>query len=321
MRISVTGANGFIGHRLVEELLEAGHKVTILTRTDATRRLKDRVNVVRADLTDPDANLLSFVKDCDALFHCAGELYRHEIMEQLHVEGTRRLIAAVERTEDRRAQPLHWINLSSVGAYGPPMTRASESRVVTEDTPTRPVSRYETTKTQSDELVMSAGDRGILQYTVARPTNVFGESMTNQSLRGLLSAIRRGMFFYIGEPGAMSNYVHVNDVTDALLACATSEASRNRIFNISNDWTIEDMAAQSARSLGVSSPRFRLPEASARMISRIGGVIPRFPLTQDRINALVNRTTYSSNQIRATLGVQASIAVASRARAMLQMPA
>ena len=71
MRVVVTGASGYIGGRLVGELLEAGHDVRCLARTPrklTTREWHDRVEVVRADLADPDT-LGSALADADAVYY------------------------------------------------------------------------------------------------------------------------------------------------------------------------------------------------------------------------------------------------------------
>ncbi|CAE6811994.1 Aurachin B dehydrogenase [Paraburkholderia domus] len=319
MHASVTGASGFIGRRLVEQLLIAGFTVTVLTRRDLPAGLVGRVNVVRGDLCRDEDDLRPLLDECDTLYHCAGELYRPEIMEALHVGGTQRLIEAAGTVAERRGKPLHWVNLSSVGAYGPPPESPSQARVVTESYPLRPVGPYEITKTRSDELVMAAGNRQAVTYTIVRPTNVFGESMTNASLRGLLSMIRKRLFVYIGTTEAVANYVHVDDVVAGLIACGSEQAAHNRIFNISNDCPLVELVSGAAHELGVPAPKVRIPEIAARTISAVGSAMPRFPLTQERINALVGRTTYSSQQIQRELGVRASISVASRARAMLAL--
>ncbi|SCD49618.1 NAD(P)H-binding, partial [Streptomyces sp. SolWspMP-sol7th] len=58
MRCLVTGASGYIGGRLVPELLEAGHNVRALARTPEKLRdypWADRVEVVKGDVTDPES--------------------------------------------------------------------------------------------------------------------------------------------------------------------------------------------------------------------------------------------------------------------------
>ncbi|AHG21861.1 hypothetical protein Z042_21280 [Chania multitudinisentens RB-25] len=316
MHASVTGASGFIGRRVVEHLLNAGANVTILSRQAAPPQFAGRVRVIRGDLCREQDNLLPLLNGCDTLFHCAGELYRPELMEMLHVGGTLRLLNAAQQDAERRSKPLHWVHLSSVGAYGPPRS-PNEVRIVDETHRLAPVSPYEITKTRSDELVIAAGKQDFLSYTIVRPTNVFGEAMTNNSLRSLLSMIRRRLFFYIGKTGAMANYVHIDDVVSVLLASAVQSAAQNRVFNVSNDCSLEELVEASAAALGVPVPYLRIPERVARLSATLGRIVPGFPLTQQRINALVGRTTYSSQLVRKELGIIPLISVADRARAML----
>lgn len=320
MRASVTGASGFIGRRLVDKLIVLGWDVTVLTRRDGSWDAARPVKVVRGDLADEHSDLSDFVEDCDVLFHCAGELYRPELMEALHVGGARRLAAAAQARNAAGATPLHWVNLSSVGAYGPPR-EPNERRVVREDFPTAPVGPYEITKTRADEIVLDASKNGALTSTIVRPSNVFGETMTNASLRGLLSMVRQRLFFYVGDRDAMANYVHVDDVVDALIACGTNPAARNRVFNVAHDCRLETMITDSATALGVAPPQLRVPEWTARLAASAGALLPRFPLTHARINALVGHTHYACDALHDALGVRPSITVAERARAMLGMPA
>ncbi|WP_343659576.1 NAD-dependent epimerase/dehydratase family protein [Ralstonia sp.] len=317
MRAAVTGASGFIGRILIENLLADGWNVTVLSRRALQAAPAGKLRHVIGDLCEAGPHLTEFLRDNDVLFHCAGELYRPAIMEAVHVGGTRNLLAAI--AEQVPATRPHWIQLSSVGAYGPPQNGAAEPRVITESTPPYPIGPYETTKTRADELVLTAGQAGLITQTIVRPANVFGEAMTNQSLRALLQMIRRGLFFYIGEPGAITNYVHVEDVVAALLACARNPNARDQIYNLSNDCTLEGLAEESARAFDVRPPLLRVPERAMRMVASLGSALPRFPLTNERINALVNRTRYPSDKIERELGIKATISVASRALSMLDI--
>ena len=72
MRVFVTGASGHIGSAVVPELIQAGHEVTGLARSDAAAAAVKEMGaeVRRGDLTDP-ASLRGAVDEADAVIHLA----------------------------------------------------------------------------------------------------------------------------------------------------------------------------------------------------------------------------------------------------------
>ena len=301
MNVAITGGNGFIGRKLLDALVRQGHAVKTLSRRPQPA-FPSGIQVVTGDLVSPDCPLGQMVKGSEVIFHCAGEIRHVAAMRPLHVEGTRRLLQAVLDEAAQSGRSIHWVQLSSVGAYGPPSPAANTGRVVTEETPTRPQGEYEVTKTLADELVLEACVRGRMTYSIVRPSNVFGAAMPNPSLRSLGAMVRRGLFFYIGRAGPVATYVHVDDVVTALLRCGTDPRARGETFNISNDCLLEEMVAGMASALGVRKPFLRLPEPLVRAGVHLAAKVVAVPLTQDRIDALVARTRYPYLKLEQKLG-------------------
>jgi nucleoside-diphosphate-sugar epimerase len=307
LRIAITGGAGFIGRRVLQTLAQEGHEISVLSRSPA-RSIPAQTRYCQGDLISPDCPLAPFLEGCDVIIHCAGEIHNTAAMRPLHVGGTQRLLEAALREAIRRATRIHWVQLSSVGAYGPP-PHASMERVVTEEVSTHPVGEYEISKTLSDELVIKACMDSLLTYSIVRPSNVFASDMPNNSLRALGAMIRRGLFFYIGRPGAVATYVHVDDVVETVRRCAFDERARGGTFNLSNDCLLEDMIGGLAGAIGVQAPRLRLPEALVRSVTRLAASVVRLPLTQERVDALVMRTRYPYFKLERQLGFTPRIAV------------
>src|SRR5262245_14349715 len=97
MKYFVTGATGFIGGRVVRQLVEAGHHVTALVRSPArAKRLQELgVTLSEGDVTDR-ASLRAPMEAVDGIFHIAGWYRlgaRHlEMNRRVNVEGTRNVL-------------------------------------------------------------------------------------------------------------------------------------------------------------------------------------------------------------------------------------
>lgn len=317
LKICVTGGAGFIGQRLVERLEAQGAALNILTRKPHQDTAQRRH--VIADLADSACKLTGLLDGVDVIYHCAGEIKNPALMHALHVDGTARLLEAVRLQLAATGKPIHWVQLSSVGAYGPPPGAASEERQVTEASPSAPVGEYEVTKTLADELVIDfAANHDLFSYSILRPSNVVGANMTNQSARALVQMIRKRMFFYIGSRSAIATYIHVDDVVAALVLCATAARARGEVFNLSNDCPLAEIVDAVSRAANQSAPALCVPEGALRLAVRLLSAIPGMPLTQERIDALVRRTRYPTGKIESLLGFKPEYSIPPTITAMFE---
>lgn len=299
--VCVTGGSGFVGQRLVRGLEISGFDIRLLTREK--KPTSNQKQYFLADLVDKNISLNGLLDDVSVVYHCAGEIKNTALMHALHVDGTRRLLDEVRSKIKATNKPIHWVQLSSVGSYGKPIGLASEFRVVTETTACNPKGEYEVTKTLADELVLQlASSEPLFSYTILRPSNVIGENMPNQSLLALVSMIKKRLFFYIGSRSAVATYIHVDDVVAALMKCGTDFRARGQVFNLSNDCAWSEIVFAIANGEGVKPPNLCLPQAPLRILVKLLSRILSIPLTQERIDALVSHTYYSTNKIKAVLG-------------------
>jgi nucleoside-diphosphate-sugar epimerase len=283
--VAITGGTGFIGRALAAEHLQRGDRVRVLTR-----RLGSEPRGTVAFGGDISRHTpAAFLDGADVVYHLAAELGDPSRMEAANVHGTQRLLNTAVGCWNR------WVQLSSVGVYGPPT-----GPTVTEATPPAPTNEYERTKLASDVVVETTCKRNAVDYAILRPSNVIGATMKNRSFFALVSAVKRGRFFYIGPRGAIATYVHVDDVVQALIACAS--APSGGIYNISSDCTWEVLIERISELAGVRSPRLRIPSMPLQTVISLVGDRIRLPLTSARLASLTNRSRYPTDRITSDLG-------------------
>jgi nucleoside-diphosphate-sugar epimerase len=289
--ISITGGTGFIGRKLAMYHLARGDSVRILSRGDPKEPFPSAsVKLYRGDLSIA-ADLMPFAEGADILYHCAGEIRDKDRMKSVHIDGTMSLIDAA------RGRIGRWVQLSSVGVYG-----KVRNGIVAEESRSNPIGIYEESKFQSDNLVTAAALSGAFEHVILRPSNVYGAEMTNQSMFQLITMIQRGLFFFIGKPESIASYIHVDNVVNALVLCGEKPIAKGQIYNLSDHVFLEQFILSIATELKVSKPKIRLPELPVRIAAKIFEIIPRFALTETRVDAMTGRAIYLSDKIKKDLG-------------------
>jgi nucleoside-diphosphate-sugar epimerase len=296
--IAVTGGTGFIGKHLIARHIARGDQVRYLTRKIPVNEIVGASAMV-GDLTASVDDLRAFVQGVDVLYHCAAELHDATQMHNTNVSGTQNLLAAAHSEVKR------WVQLSSTGVYG-----AKPLHDVDEDTALNPMNAYEVSKAAADALVYAAMTEQKLSGAILRPSNVYGVDMPNQSLFQLIKLIARGWFFFIGERGAITNYIHVENVIDALVLCGTADLPANgRTYIVSDFCYLEEFVAIIAAALTIPCPKKRLPEALVRKLAYLSDYLPNFPLRPSRVDALTYRHRYKTERIRSELAFNNKISM------------
>lgn len=293
MKIAVTGGSGFIGREVVKNLLANGQHVRVLTRqTSLNLEELPGAKLVHGDLCDDALDFTGFLKDCEAIIHCAGNLTNTSSMPALHVDATRRLIEAAEEFGVSR-----WVQMSSCGAYGRRL-----SGLVSPDDEELPIGVYEETKTEADRIVRNAADRGIIRAVLLRPANVVGKDMKNQSFFSLCRAIDSGQYFSIGSLIAMTNYVPVENVAAAASRLIYHVSDTPQKYISAMPTPLKTVIGAIAEGVGVEEPARNIPYCMAWVVGQTAGRFPGFPLTTGRVEALTGQAIYDSSTLDQIVG-------------------
>jgi nucleoside-diphosphate-sugar epimerase len=133
----------------------------------------------------------------------------------------------------------------------------------------------------------------------------------------MIAMIDKDFFFFIGETGALANYIHVDNVVEGLIQCGKNPAAKGQIYNLSDNIPIEKFVEIIAKELKKSMPKIRLPEKPIRLIARQCNRFFNFPLTENRIDALTKRSWYSIKKIQDELGYSHQVSIENGLRQMV----
>ena len=222
MHVLVTGGTGFIGTALVQQLLAAGHRATVLSRKPASAQalFQARVQAVRS------ANDLPSDARLDAIVNLAGAPVvgppwtagRRQVLLDSRVGVTESLLAWLQRATHR---PAVWVQASAIGFYGvrPPHEVLTETSAAGGGFMSELCVRWEAAAAKAQAL-------GVRQV-VLRLGVVLGPG---GALPPLLLPIRLGLGGRMGSGQQIMSWIHRDDVL-ALVAAALRDTDMHGVYN------------------------------------------------------------------------------------------
>ena len=188
--VAVTGAAGFIGRWVVNDLLDRGHTVYGLDdfsngseRNIAAFRDDDAFHIQQGDVRDERSVESLFECDPDVCIHLAAEIDVQESLEdpQSHFEsnviGTQRVLEACRRTD------------TQLGLVGTCMVydMVDSAEGIDENHPTKPASPYAGSKLAAEDLAEGYYHGYDLPVTILRPFNTYGPYQKTGMAGGVVS--------------------------------------------------------------------------------------------------------------------------------------
>jgi len=235
MKIGITGAEGLLGRALLARLRGQDNvTVTALTRRIREQEQDSNVRWIKGDLLQ-SADCDAFVSDLDVVFHFA---HKNSPLTsdsdwvqdaQLNLLPSLNLLSAIERAQRKP----HLVYPSSGGAiYGNPLTR----HALRETDPCLPLNSYGIQKLAVEHYLRVFVERGLLTATVLRIGNAYGWLLPEDRSQGFIgTAINRIHHHHpvriIGDPGNVRDYVHGDDIADAICMAAKRPVGYE-VFNI-----------------------------------------------------------------------------------------
>jgi nucleoside-diphosphate-sugar epimerase len=255
--VLVTGASGFVGACAVGRLLCRGHEVHLLLRSGARlwrlQRLLGhaRIRIVTADLIDACATAAAVSASRPAVvLHLATEgAYEHQSDARsiltTNVLGTQNLLDASVKAGVRL-----FVNAGSSSEYG------YKSRPMREDEVLQPNSHYAVAKAAQTHLVTLTSVLHDMPAISFRLFSVYGPwEEPTRLVPTLIRRARAGLPLIMTAPDTARDFVHVDDVLDALLDFDRLAAMRGQVFNLGTgtETTLREAVSTVLREVGSRS--------------------------------------------------------------------
>ena len=242
-RVLVTGADGFIGSRLVEMLVSKGYKVRALSQYNSFNNwgwledvpCKDKIEIFTGDIRDP--HYCKYItKDIDIIFHLAALIaipYSYVAPDSYvdtNIKGTLNICQAAKENGNIRV-----IHTSTSEVYG-----TAQYVPIDENHPTQPQSPYSATKIAADAMAMSFYNAFNLPVTIARPFNTYGPRQSARAvIPTIITQISNGIKeIKLGDVTPTRDFNYVDDTCRGFIALAECDESIGETVNIGSNFEI-----------------------------------------------------------------------------------
>lgn len=254
MHIFVTGASGFVGGAATRALVDAGHSVSAMSRSERSDAAITALGAkpVRCDLERLTAD---HMKGCKAVIHAAAFVEAwgpRDAWYKFNVLGTENVLNAAKAAGVKRF--VH-IGTEAALVYGQDVHNADEEYPLSPNSPYP----YCATKAQAELLVRAANDTENFQTIVLRPRFIWGPGDTTL-LPTIEAMARSGKWIWVANGAAITSTTHIDNLVHAITLALTKGRGGEAYF-ILDDGTVsmKEIITGMAASKGLTLPDKSIP--------------------------------------------------------------
>lgn len=243
-KVLVTGAGGFIGSHLTEELVSQGYKVKAFIHYNSanswgwldysSKEIKNSIDVFHGDIRDRDS-VREASKGCTIIFHLAALIsipYSYKCPEsyiETNIKGTLNVLTAALASQAKVIQT------STSEVYG-----SAQCVPINEKHPLSAQSPYAASKIGADQLALSFFRSYELPVVIVRPFNTYGP---RQSLRAVIPSIisqisGHSKVLKLGALSPTRDFSYVTDTAKSFIAASNCPKAIGEVVNLGSGFEI-----------------------------------------------------------------------------------
>ncbi|TKJ17348.1 hypothetical protein CEE44_02325 [Candidatus Woesearchaeota archaeon B3_Woes] len=284
MKIFVTGATGFMGGFLIEELVKKGHTVKVLVRkTSNIKYLKNlNIEILHGDVTNLDS-LKKATKNIEIVIHLASLIHPVNVPDSLYydinVKGTENVF---RKSYENNKKLKQFIHCSSVTVYG---EIEDENKPISENAPCRKQTTiYGVTKYKGELAIKSLTNKYKVPLTIVRPSRIYGER--DISFLPICKLMKKKLFFNIGLGKTFMQPVYVKDCVQGIINSINNKKSFNGEYNLAGPEPInkKQFLSMLSKNVGKKMPRINMPVFIVKTMAIINEILFFFLKKEPFIN-------------------------------------
>jgi nucleoside-diphosphate-sugar epimerase len=310
VRILLTGASGFLGSHIADQLDQQGVDVRALVRpTSDTRFLEglEHVTLLSGAMND-EASLLAAMEGVDGIIHAAGLVKAREPADfhRTNAQGTANLLQAAKQNASGIER---FVLVSSLAVMGP----SKDGRPVPSAAAPNPVTRYGASKLAAEQAAQAEAHS--LPITIIRPPMIYGPR--DREILPFFKSVRLGILPLTGSPNSLLSAIFAADCAAACIKALDAKVPSGSTFFVEDGRleTLGGLIAHIENAIGrrawLRIPVPRLLMYGAAVGSELyGRVMGRaVMLTRDKLNELLApHWVCDSSDAQAALGWRPHIA-------------
>ncbi len=244
-KILVTGADGFIGSHLVEELVRRGYETKALVQYNSfgtwgwldhcDSDVKGHFEVSAGDIRDA-YSIKTIMSDCDSVIHLAALIaipYSYlapEMYIDTNIKGTLNVLQAARELEISKI-----VHTSTSEVYGTAIFVP-----ISESHPLQGQSPYSASKIGADQLVQAFHSSYDLPTITVRPFNTFGPRQSARAIiPTVISQISSGSrTVKVGSTSPTRDFTFVDDTVAGFIAALESNQGLGEVFNLGSNFEV-----------------------------------------------------------------------------------
>lgn len=310
MKILVTGATGFIGIKLVENLRAKGHEIFALCRNleKAKAKLSDNCHIIIGDITDKNS-LSGCCEGIDMVYQLVGlsgnELpsdYQFKRFRKVNVEGLRNIVEEAQRAKVKR-----FVQVSSIAAMG-----IVQKMPITGQSKCEPYLPYQVSKREGELLILEKVKNEKFPAIIIRPAKVYGIG-GEDSYQSIIKMCKKGFFPKVGVRDTMVSHCYIDDLITTL-ALLTEKGRIGEIYNCATEKPIGfyesvNLVAKlmNTNVLMIPIPRWAMASL-AYLIERVFGLMgKKSPVTRRNVIAATTDRIYDFTANKRDIGFVSSV--------------